>query len=486
MKLTLPKLASLQLLLLSVFLFNSAQALILEADGQVQTQVIGAYYGDSLGDVTQPQLPQDPALKGRLYEVLRLSHVSKPGHADRLVISCQNETLQPDEKCTDRKALSYEGARQKMFGQFYLSQDATGQYQVWDVYCQKNVTERDASGVGPGKIPDHTKINAEHTWPQSRFNANEDRNTQKTDLHHLYPTNSMMNQVRSNFEFGEVDEVHGREQACVGNWLGLPLVPDGMQLPNAQSFFEVPAQHKGNVARSLMYFAVRYRAAMTPIEEHYMRLWNKLDPVDARDLALNEEVYKTQGNRNPFVDFPQLADAIPDFGSSDYRPVNGTRNDQNPARPSEPRTNGNANGSQGPQPQQPEQDQDQGQAQGEGKAVSPHRLEGGVFQVLAADGSVILSLQGIVAACMHTNYGVRGASFSSYEFFALDQGGTLHKIRGGSGSQREVKTESVNPAGQTLEQAMMARGLSCVAVVPAGALSRWINIQAGSSSTASR
>ncbi len=446
----------------SIFLLNSAQALSPITDSQAET--IGAYYGDSLGDMTQPVPVKDPALKGRLYEVLRLSHASKTGRADRLVPTCQNEPLEPGEACTERRALSYQGARQKMFGEFYLSQNPAGLYQVWDVYCQKNVTEQDVSGVGPGKIPDHTKINAEHTWPQSRFNANEERNTQKTDLHHLYPTDSKMNQVRSNFEFGEIDKAQGTEQRCTGNWLGLPIVPNGMRLPNAQSFFEVPDQHKGNVARSLMYFAVRYRANMTPVEEHYMRLWNRLDPVDVRDIALNQEIFKVQGNRNPFVDFPQLVDAIPDFASAEYRPVNGSGEGDTVPKPSNPAQN-------------------PGQ---QGQATSPHRLQNGVFQVLGSDGNAIVTLQGVVAACAHTNYGVRGAPFSTYELFALDQSGTLHKIRGGSGSRRDVKTEAVTPAGQTLEQAMATKGLACAPIVSSvnSAQSPWANVITGSSSAA--
>lgn len=35
--------------------------------------------------------------------------------------------------------------------------------------------------------------------------------------------------------------------------------------------------------------------------------WNFEDPVDSRELYRNEEIYKEQGNRNPFIDHPELA-----------------------------------------------------------------------------------------------------------------------------------------------------------------------------------
>ena len=38
--------------------------------------------------------------------------------------------------------------------------------------------------------------------------------------------------------------------------------------------------------------------------------WNELDPVDEIETKRNEEVYKIQGNRNPFIDCAGWADAV--------------------------------------------------------------------------------------------------------------------------------------------------------------------------------
>ena len=38
--------------------------------------------------------------------------------------------------------------------------------------------------------------------------------------------------------------------------------------------------------------------------------WNEEDPVDAFETQRNNRIYEYQGNRNPFIDYPQLADHI--------------------------------------------------------------------------------------------------------------------------------------------------------------------------------
>jgi endonuclease I len=50
-----------------------------------------------------------------------------------------------------------------------------------------------------------------------------------------------------------------------------------------------------------------------PSEERVLRRWNELDPVDENEKERNEQIYYAQGNRNPFIDFPNLANYINKF-----------------------------------------------------------------------------------------------------------------------------------------------------------------------------
>lgn len=45
----------------------------------------------------------------------------------------------------------------------------------------------------------------------------------------------------------------------------------------------------------------------------FLRMWNNIDPVDENERRRNDIVEKEQGNRNPFIDDPGLADLITNF-----------------------------------------------------------------------------------------------------------------------------------------------------------------------------
>ena len=113
------------------------------------------------------------------------------------------------------------------------------QYFVTDVYC-----ESDYRSPGLGKIPNNSVINVEHTWPQSKFGG-ASKSIKKSDLHHLYPTDSQLNSIRGSFPFGEVVK-DTQNTKCPISRIGVDF--DGHRV------FEPPHDHKGNVARALFYF----------------------------------------------------------------------------------------------------------------------------------------------------------------------------------------------------------------------------------------
>jgi endonuclease I len=183
--------------------------------------------------------------------------------------------------------------------------DNNGNY-ISDIYCHKRFGA--SAGVGPNVIPDGTKINCEHTWPQSKFTKSYPNEMQKSDLHHLYPADSKANSIRGNDDFADVSNDSGKLTNISCN-----ISKFGSSVTSSTDGFEPPLTHKGNVARALFYFSVRYKISIPKNEEDVLRRWDELDPVDQEEYDRNEAIEQVQDNRNPFIDFPGLANDINKF-----------------------------------------------------------------------------------------------------------------------------------------------------------------------------
>lgn len=206
-------------------------------------------------------------------------------------------------------AVGYNKAKKLMFGKLDLLTLPTGEYAVKDVYCERVFTDADftAHSIGPMTAPNSGNIlNTEHTWPQSKFSSAFPKEVQKSDLHHLYPTDSEMNNRRASYEFGDV--------LSPKVTLKCPIVELGHQeVGDGSPVFEAPLKHRGNVARSIFYFATRYQLRISPEQEAALRRWNTEDPIDQAERDRNAAIQAEQGNRNPFVDMPSLVDHISTF-----------------------------------------------------------------------------------------------------------------------------------------------------------------------------
>lgn len=264
------------------------------------------YYGaQTIAAVQAGQLSQT-ALLEKLFFITSSAHIKQNQTDDIIETTCESAGSTQRKPCFVHTALGYDPARKLMFGKIDLEKTAQGQYFVKDVYCEKNHTDEDFGGkpsIGPGLLPSSGNIiNTEHTWPQSRFTGRFNKEMQKSDLHHLYPTDSQMNSYRSSLRFGEVDK-DLENLKCPQNRLGHSTL-DG------STVFQPPAQHRGNVARAIFYFAMRYKMKVSPAEVTVLQKWNKEDPVDAKEVQRNNMIEDVQGNRNPFVDYPEWIDLI--------------------------------------------------------------------------------------------------------------------------------------------------------------------------------
>ncbi len=151
--------------------------------------------------------------------------------------------------------------------------------------------------------PTTCAFSTEHSWPQSRGAEEEPA---RSDMHHLFPTESLANTMRSNNLYGEtVCSGAGCLWSVGGSELGHRV--DGVKV------FEVRPNFRGDVARAQFYFAIRYGYTIDPFVESTLRGWHEADPVDERERIRNERIRVLQDNRNPFVDRPDFVDGIEDF-----------------------------------------------------------------------------------------------------------------------------------------------------------------------------
>jgi len=143
------------------------------------------------------------------------------------------------------------------------------------------------------QMPSSNDMNTEHTWPQSMGATGQ----AKSDMHHLFITDSKANGVRGNLPFGEVGHAQWEDggSRCDGD------------------VFEPRADHRGNVARALFYFSVRYTKRIDAAQEAVLRRWHVDDPVDDVERRHHEGVARFQHNRNPFIDRPDFVERIGDF-----------------------------------------------------------------------------------------------------------------------------------------------------------------------------
>lgn len=166
--------------------------------------------------------------------------------------------------------------------------------------------------IGPDEEPDNDDMNAEHVWPRARMDPDDESalyEHQQSDVHILYPADSNANSTRGSNRFGVVTSDRNLDF--------LPSVAGR----NAQGdpVFEPRDARKGDIARAVLYFSIRWGRAIEATEEGVMRAWVVADPVDDRERSRNTLVEAVQGNRNPFVDCPALVPRIANFG--DFMPA---------------------------------------------------------------------------------------------------------------------------------------------------------------------
>lgn len=161
----------------------------------------------------------------------------------------------------------------------------------------------------------------EQIWPLDRGIGLEGPDL--SDVHNARPTTVLSDVVRGDSFFGEcgvlVKDVNSCQQPAEG------AAEDTCNCDGRSGLFTPPADKKGDIARALLYMDLRYdgnelftldlRLTDCPFQPEsdmaylsQMIQWHLDDPPSPEEVARNDQICRHwQGNRNPFVDFPDLA-----------------------------------------------------------------------------------------------------------------------------------------------------------------------------------
>ena len=166
-----------------------------------------------------------------------------------------------------------------------------------------------------------SKWNKEHVIPKSWWGGTV--NKAYSDIFSVIPSESGANTQKSNFPIGTVYRSkfdNGRIK------VGTPVTGQG---GSYTTVFEPADEFKGDFARIYFYVATCYsdiawgsnsNVKSELVQEDWPTLkpwlytlllkWHNQDPVSEKEKQINNNAEKEQGNRNPFIDYPALADYI--------------------------------------------------------------------------------------------------------------------------------------------------------------------------------
>lgn len=142
-------------------------------------------------------------------------------------------------------------------------------------------------------------LNCEHVVPQSWFDKKE---PMRGDLHHLFACEPGCNSRRGNYPYFDFFDYVPEGQIL--------RIKDGCGKAEEGKF--EPEYGKGIVARATLYFLIRYKNIIKKelVNVPLLIEWHQRFPVSTYEKHRNLAIYELQGNRNPFIDFPEMAEMM--------------------------------------------------------------------------------------------------------------------------------------------------------------------------------
>ncbi len=196
---------------------------------------------------------------------------------------------------------------------------------TWDILKEADADPNNANNVllvytresvnGAQEYASGSGWNREHVWAKSRGDFGTATGA-GTDVHNLRASNINVNSTRSNYNFDDCTS-----SSCKNTF--------GNYYSSSALVFEPRDEDKGDVARIIFYMDIRYEgdngeldlemtenllSTSSKIPRHGVRStlleWHAQDPVDDFERNRNNVIYDYQGNRNPFIDHPELVEYL--------------------------------------------------------------------------------------------------------------------------------------------------------------------------------
>ncbi len=231
----------------------------------------------------------------------------------------QGEKLQAQlhKEIRDHKRYSY-GQLWELFDET----DMAKKNRIWDIYAfdkRKRLKKQPyLFEVSVNQCGNYRKegdcYNREHSFPKSWWGGSRD--TMHSDLFHVYPTDGYVNNIRSNFPYGETTQPD--KVSLNGSELGPSSFP-GYE----GKVFEPIDAYKGDLARTYFYMLTRYQPRIkdwespmlasgdfAPWAKEMLLQWHRDDPVSKKEKERNKAIFQLQGNYNPFIVNPDWVESI--------------------------------------------------------------------------------------------------------------------------------------------------------------------------------
>ena len=229
---------------------------------------------------------------------------------------------------------------------------------IWEIYSDcEFIYEKDRTS-NTTQTGECKGYNREHAMCQSWFGttslaeqemSSSKKNSPGSDIFHIYPASYGMNSRRGNRPYGEV--LTAANVSGNGTKYGTPVQTISVTNSVAGAYVEgsitlstnvlEPAdEYKGDIARSYFgtmvkwagewtfnrnengqvifdatidadtHYAPENNYGLTPYGLALLLKWHRQDPVSQKEVDRNNGIQLTQGNRNPFIDYPYLVEYI--------------------------------------------------------------------------------------------------------------------------------------------------------------------------------